>query len=262
MKERISMILIKWAIQIGIVVLFWYAGLFHVLFAIFLLFLDQVNLFLEWVGTGTQLEAKGYWIEYGRYWLLAYIVLSAIMTVVYFIPYRHHRPILRVGDRKEGTVTFIKGLRRGLHYELWDTYNFLIKKNHTGWPDPYTINRGQPMGLPHTKVIFFRHPWSLKIRYLYVPRKVPVESRFTSVNLPDGYLKNTISHRLDIQDLEFCPRSTITYRGTDPEKVDKMFSDHLDDSRDAIQKAVASNPEINQQDFTTSSWAVLGFNDD
>lgn len=261
MKSRVRWLFIKWITIITIITLLWFIGLFHVLFAIWFLFIDQVGLFFEWLDTGTDLGAKMYWAEYGRYWLMAYIFLAIILTVVYFIPYRKARPVLKVGNRKEGSVIWIKGIRRGLHYELWDTWNYLKKTRNTRsgekvWPNPLAIPRG-----PHMrsgKCIVFRCPWSLKPKYLYVPDTVRVESRLLSVHIPDGYFVNHPNReRLDIMDLRFVERSTIGYKKFNVDIPTNLHKQHLKTSRKMVQRSVASNPEINQLDFTQGSFAVV-----
>lgn len=257
MGGRVLKIIIKWVVIGTFITFLWFAGVFHLLFAIFLLFIDQVNLFLEWLSTGTQLEAKQYWALYGRYWLIGYVVLSVILAIIYFIPYRKARPVLKVGNRKEGYVIWMKGIRRGFTYEVWDTYNFLFKKNPIGWPNPLTIPRGPDM--KSGVCIVFRPPWSLKPKYLYMPDSVRVESKPLSVHIPDGYFVNVPNReRLDITDLMFVERSTIGYREFDVQTPIELHKKHLARSRKMVQSSVASNPEINQMDFTTGSFAVLG----
>jgi len=262
MRNRILWILAKWSIKTLIPVVLYIIGFFNVLFAIFLIFIGEVNLFLDWLGTGTQLEAKEYWAEYGRYWLIAYVVLSIILLIFYFIPYRRVRPVLKVGDRKEGVVVWIKGIRRGLGYEIWDVVNYLkkTKPSPMGWPNPLAVPRGPDMR--HGVCIAYRIPWSLKPKYLYLPDTVRVESRLLSIHIPDGYFINRPNpDRLDIQDLRFVSKSAFGFETFDVGQPFKMHKEHLIASRKMVQRSVASNPEINQMDFTTGSFAVLGADD-
>jgi len=259
--KRIPWILTKWTI-IGITLIALYLlKVFHLIFWLFFLFLSQISIFIDWLGTGTEMGAKDYWHEYGQYWLMAYVFLMVFLVAFHFLGYRKVRPVLKMGNRREGTIVWIKGLRRGLHYELWDVYNYLKKKKGSPLPSPLTINRGP--NIKSGKCISFRSPWSLKIRYLFIPENVPLDIRYSCVHIPDGYLANRPSERMDRSDLQFIPfKNIIGYKKFDADKPLDLHKKFLKMNRKMVQDSVASNPEINQMDFTTGSFPVVGANDD
>lgn len=263
MKRRVRYILLKWSLAILTVLFLVAVGFFKILGLLFVVFITHVGKALESFGNATTMERAEYWDTYGIYWMAFYLVLTVFLLIVYFIPYRKVRPVLKVGNRKEGVVIWIKGIRRGLHYEIWDTVNYLKKKEnrHTGWPDPLNIPRGPNMkkGI----CIVYRPLWSLKQRFLFIPGDTKLESRFGIILIPNGYFVNGPSRgRQDIPVLIYRERSTIGFEMFDVSKPVEMSRNHLKHSRKMIQRAVASNPEINQLDFTTGSFPVLGVEDD
>lgn len=263
MGKRVFGIIFKWAIAALIFIVIAGLGIFNIVFALVLLLVEQFQLFFDWLETGTDLGAQNYWDEYGSYWMLGYLFLGVMLTLIYFIPYRKVRPVLKVGDRREGIVTFIKGLRRGVSYEVWDVYNYLKKTKPTpmGWPNPLAVPRGPP-----TKsgiCIVYRPLWSLKTKCLYIPDTLRLDNRLLSIHVPDGYFENRPNpKRLDVMDLVFVDPFGMSFDRFDPERPKEMHKEHLKKSRKMVQRSVASNPEINQMDFTTGSFAVLGSDDD
>jgi heme/copper-type cytochrome/quinol oxidase subunit 2 len=263
MKRRVRYILLKWALIVSTILMLWAVGFFRLVALLTVLFITHVGKLLESFGNATTMGRAEYWDAYGIYWILFYCFLILFLTFVYFIPYRKVRPVLKVGNRKEGIVIWIKGVRRGLHYEYWDAVNYLKKKENrdTGWPDALTIPRGPDMkkGI----LIVYRPLWSLKQRFLFIPGDTKLESRFGTILIPNGYFVNRPTRdRQDIPVLAYVPKSTIGYNMFDVRTPVELSRSHLKHSRKMIQRAVASNPEINQMDFTTGSFPVLGAEDD
>lgn len=271
---RFRTIIMKWITVAAVVLSLWFAKIFLVLFILVLLLVQEFNKFIVWLFEPTQAGAKSYWATYWTYWMIVYVGLLIAFSIWYFTWYRHKRPNLVVGGGREGRVLWIKGVRRGLVYDVWDAIHYMqwkLKKNRlapiprstsdtsdgeveTTWPDPLSIQLGRPTSL---RIIYYSRPWSLKVHRLLVPAHVNLLAMFFTVRLPEGYMVNR-------PDPLFPGTTLLAFVGDRPEyaayekgRTQTQIIHHLDEVKDAVQRSAAANPQLIHRDYEDGSFPIL-----
>jgi hypothetical protein len=276
LDRRFNEIVLKWSITIFVIFILWMAKIFHVAFLLVLLLIQEINKGLVWMGEGTQLGLKDYWAAYWTYWLMAYISSTLLLLLWYYTYYRRKRPHLIIGGHKEGRVLWIKGIRRGLAYDLWDAKNYItlkIKKNNLRpiplhisvipngeieknrrWPDPLSI----PLGRPTSKtIIYFSRPWRLKIERLIIPRHIQIKLTFFSIQIEQDYLMNVSDPLIPGRVMLQMGLPKPGFKEYDAEAPQTGLVDHLEITRTLVQASVAANPEVNIIDYEDGSYAMV-----
>lgn len=269
-------ILLKYSVLAILIVILWAAKVWYFLFWILTTIIQEFKLFLVWLAEPTQEGAADYWSEYWIYWAGIYIVLLVAFIVWYFAFYRHKRPYLDVGGGREGRVLWTKGVRRGLVYDVWDAKNYLawkLKKNRlhrisrrisdipngvgedpTMWPDPLAIPLGRRTS---ERIIYYSRPWSLRIHRLTISNQTDLLSNYWRILVPEGYIINRpdplfpgeIYHVL----IHGRPSNREYQRGRMREDLINL----LDDTKDAVQRSAAANPQLIHRDYEDGSFPLL-----
>ena len=280
LDKRFHQIVIKWSLQLALFLILWTLKIYHLIFLLILLFIQEMDKGLVWLGEGTQLGMKAYWSTYWTYWAMAYISLTVLLVVWYMLYYRRKRPYLIIGGQREGRVVWSKGIKRGLLYDLWDAKNYLawkIKKNQLkpiprpisdmsvgeekvhSWPDPLGI----PLGRPTSRTImFFSRPWSLKLERLIVPNWVEMKQTFFSIRMPEAYIVNIPDPLSPGIKMLTMTQHRPGFDEYDSEAPRTDLVSHLDNVRTMVQASVAANPEVNIIDYEDGSWSMVEGADD
>jgi hypothetical protein len=82
--KRFVDILLKWTAIGCLIIGLWTLRIFHLMFVLGQLFIQEVNKGLVWIGNGTKMGFHDYWSSYLGYWLAAYLALTLIFIVWYF----------------------------------------------------------------------------------------------------------------------------------------------------------------------------------
>lgn len=276
LDRRFLDILMKWSAVVISIVILWYIKIFWLVFIFMALFLQEVNLFLTWLADPTKMGAEEYWATYWPYWMAVYIVLSVLLTVWYLTWYRHKRPHLVVGGGKEGRVLWLKGVRRGLIYDVWDAKNYLQWRHKkkplvrirrrtsdilngekvvsTTWPDPLAIPLGRPVSM---RIIYYSRPWSLRILRLMVPNDIDLLSSFRTVQLPEGYFVNLQDPLSPGRTLQAYVHERPGYLEYEEGRARGQVLEHLGDVKDAVQRSAAANPQLIHRDYEDGSFPIL-----
>lgn len=263
------MFLMRWLVYLGFILFFWFIGIFTVVMITILLFAQEFNKFLVWVGSPTEGGAGAYWSQYWIYWMAAYISLFIIFITWWFIFYRNKRPNLMMQNQIEGRVLWIKGLRDGLTYGFWDAYNYL-----KGEDSPFVRGSGaktsstdtgrvpgtlrDPLEIPvgretSKRIIYFSRPWSLRIEKLILPDYWQIKRGYWTVRIPRGYIMNSMDPLKPGSQIMTLTMAKPSYREFDPDVPVKRQMDKLEETRQLVQSGVAANPEIAQIDYADGS---------
>ena len=282
LKLRFRRIVIKWTMLAGLFLIFWFLKIFWLMFILLQLLNQEFWRFLTWLGEGTKAGSQSYWQQYGTYWLIAYLAISLLVVAEYFIHYRHKRPNLRRGGVVEGRVLWIRGIRRGLIYDLWDFYNYIhfkmnkkkggdcwtriLKENmavrngtRTGilkWPDPLAIPLGRRNDSHY--LIYYCRPFTLRWTRLEVPLYLQIQQSFFGISIPNQKMIARPDPLLFGRTIYQLKKHVWDYIKYDTKAPYSMQQRALEDARDLIQAAVAVNPETNILDFTEGSLPVVG----
>jgi len=273
--SRFWSILAKWGIDLAVVLVLWFTKVFHLVFILVLLLIQEFNLFLVWLSEPTQEGAANYWSIYWVYWAGIYIALSLLLTLWYFTWFRHKRPHLMIGGGKEGRVLWIKGIRRGLIYDLWDVKHYLqwkLKKNRlallrrqtsdipnggreTTWPDPLSIQLGRPTS---HRIIYYCRPSGLRIQRLILPNQIDLLSTLFTIQLPEGYMVNLSDPLVPGSILQAFVLDRPDYQNYIAGQTRSQILDHLNEVKDAVQASAAANPQLIHKDYEDGSFPILG----
>ena len=279
MKKRFRTICMKWLVIGGIFAGFMVSKLYVIPIILIKLFAQEFQKFLTWMGEGTELGAKMYWSMYWQYWAAAYMALFLMFFVWYLSHYRRKRPHLKVGGVKTGRSIWIKGVRRGLVYDVWDFKNYvwvvLLKKKDLApihqynqdvrnggmegtlkWPDPLAIPFGK--WVSSGRIIYMSYPWSLRIHRWIIPDWVNLQNRVLTIEMPDHYFINQI-----VKDKPGRPDLVITAKRPGYEKHDalapaKKLVNHYKNARLLVKDAAASNHQVHVEDLSAGSIPVIG----
>lgn len=269
-------ILAKWIILIIVVLVLWYLKVFHALLWLVLFISQEFMLFLAWLTEPTQAGAEAYWAEYWPVWMLIYIVLLVLLIGWYFLWYRHKRPYLDVGGGREGRVLWMKGVRRGAIYAVWDAKKYLswkLKKNHLGkirrrisvipngekvdstmWPDPLAIQLGRPTS---RRIIYFSRPWRLKVEMLTIPNNLDMSQRYLKIQIPEGYIVNRPDPLSPGETMQVLVNDRPDNREYTRGQMRTDLMEILDETRDAVQASAAANPQLIHRDYEDGSFPIL-----
>jgi hypothetical protein len=186
-----------------------------------------------------------------------------------------------IGGVKQARVIWGKGsdLRRGFVYDVWDFKNYIyvkvlkkkdlaqihqenmdihngVRKGSLKWPDPLAIPFGKP--ILNGRIIYFSYPWSLRIRRMLIPNWVIIRNRFWSIRMAECYFINkVVKDKPGVPDLQVVSKRP-EFKAYDPKMPALKMITHYENARLMVRKAVASNPEINQEDFTAGSIPIIG----
>lgn len=204
MRWRFRLIILKWlAIIFGFIYVMW-AGLWAIIF-VWIPWLLEYNwrlltAYLQYEnGLFQYLNRSGFW------WFLAALSIIFLVYFEWAMHYRHKRRGLLVNGEPEGRVVWIKGIRRGLLYDVWDAYNYIQwargKKKGWGpqtlasmngaqtsgtrslqWPDAWAIPAGSTVR-DHYIIYLKRRFFQMVPDILVVPVDAQVQVSFFSVSL-------------------------------------------------------------------------------
>ena len=263
----------KWLFYCLIILVLWFLGIFKVIAISILLFSQEFNKFLVWVGEPTEGGAGAYWSQYWMYWMIAYIALFIMFLAWWFIFYRNKRPHLEMDGLKEGRVIWIKGIRQGLIYDFWDAYNYLkgadspfarvsrIKPSSNDMEiDPGTLK--DPLSIPigretQMRIIYFSRPWSIKMEKLILPNYWQVRRTYWKVSIPRGYMINLTDPLIPGSMLLTLTKARPSYKSFNPDIPVQRQIAKLEETRELVQYGVAANPEIAQIDYAEGSLPQL-----
>lgn len=275
MERKIAWSVFKWA---TLAIVLWY--LYQVGFFVFLF------VWLPWLIT----YMYGLFIEYGVVRVLSYykvmwsivaIMLLILAILVFEIVYRAKRKDFQIGGEFEGRVIWVRGIRQGFTYAVWDVYNYIQWKrgkkkgegfgtedfpadtamwNGTGrptWPNAFAI----PFG-PRIKkqYIFYvrRRPFPFQIipDKWFVPINTKVGILFNAYTLPNA---NFISR----PDPKVPGRYMYHVVGAMPENVAISPADRTKANRTLlgragklVDRAILVDAETKKRDFTHGSFSI------
>jgi len=281
LSKRFMSIVFKWCIIFGFIIYLGYFGLFDLIF-IYLpwLIIHTGEVMIEWFAlpNGGMRYLKAYWF----WWMLAIIHIIILIYIEYKTHYRHKRRDLDIGGEFEGRVIWIKGIRQGLIYDIWDFKNYLnylmnkkkdmdylkrrLEKNiairngtRTGaleWPDPWAI----PLGAKNFKdyIVYY------KIRFfqlipmkLYVPSKFPLHPSFFHYWLPNKRIVNfSYYSKPGIFARKMTDDKPIIV-DIEPEKITSANQVLLSRSNQLVESAILSDPETIKVDFAHGTLPML-----
>jgi len=272
MRRRTAWLFVKAGAWAGAFTVLYLTGVWRVMVLLVALLVQEANRFLVWLGAPTRMGAKAYWAQYWVYWAVAYVSLMVAFAAWWFLWYRHHRPHLRVDGLDEGRVVWVKGLRRGLAYEVWDARHVLGRwwsrfRGHRvrrsprvmanggtpspAWPSPHAMPYGRSVS--DGMIIYFSRPWRLRLERLVVPPGTPVRSTYWELRLPQGLLHNAPDPLAPGCRVLHYTRTPRSYSPYDPARPERELDRVLEDGRDNVVSATAANPEIVQADFSAGS---------
>ena len=259
----------KWILIAVTVVYLWHFGLFEVLFIwVPWLITYEVELILEY---GFQPVLT----DHGLMWMGAGVSIVVLIVFEFYTHYRHKRRDLRIGGEFEGRAVWIRGVRQGLIYDVWDFKNYLwwrlgkkkgsasrssSSSGGTGtnpgtWPDPFAIPLGERTSEDHV-VYFKRRFLQIAPSKLYVSKDLEIAPSFFNYWLPNLRL---------VTEPHPTKPGLIVYRLVDrasksvkvrPALMTKENRKLLGRSKIMVGKAILSDAETQKRDFTTGSFAV------
>lgn len=267
--RRFIEICIKWAMVGSLVAYCWHIGLFVVLF-VWLPWLLQyeADLIMKW-----GLEAVV--VHQAAWWVIAGVCIAFLLLFEYSTHYRHKRRDFRIGGEFEGRVVWIKGVRQGLVYDVWDFKNYLSWKmgkkkggasptvNSEGnlvispgtWPDPWAIPFGDRVSSDY--IIYYKRSFlQIVPTKVYLPRDYDIVPSFFNYWLPN--LRMISEPHPDKPGL-------FVYRllDVDAEQFDQAAAEITAASRKAlgrseklVGKGILSDAETQKTDFTHGSFSI------
>lgn len=267
--RRFVTICMKWILIAVTVVYLWHFKLFEFLFVwVPWLITHEVGLVLEY---GLQPVLT----DHGLMWMGAGASIAVLIVFEFYTHYRHKRRDLRIGGELEGRTVWIRGVRQGLIYDVWDLTNYLAwrtgKKKGSGsrtinsfkntvtspgtWPDPFAIPLGERTDRDYV-VYWKRRFLQLVPSKLYVSRDVEIIPSFFNYWLPNLRLvtephptrPGLIVYRL----VDRAPKSLKV----SPARLTRENRKLLGRSKVLVSKAILSDAETQKGDFTTGSFAV------
>jgi hypothetical protein len=269
-------ILFKYTVVAVVLLGLWATMIFHFMFWILMTIIQEFKIFLVWLAAPTRDGAATYWAENGIYWIGIYCVLLIAFVVWYFVFYRHKRPYLDIGGGREGRVLWIKGLRRGLSYDVWDAKNYIawkLKKNplrkiprrisdipdgggEAGimWPDPLAIPLGRRTS---ARIIYYSRPWRLTIERLIIPNDIDLLGSYLRIQLPEGYIINRPDPLFPGEIYQVLIQGRPSNRKYKRGRMREDLMDLLDGTKDAVQKSAAANPQLIHRDYEDGSFPLL-----
>lgn len=274
LEKRMVWTVFKFAVYAMIIWYLWTVGFFVFLFV-----------WLPWLITYTY----GLIIEFGLMRVLSYyhvmwtiiaIMLVILAILVFEIIYRAKRKDFQIGGDFEGRVIWVKGLREGLIYSVWDLYNYTMWKlgkkkdvdmaywnspNVTGryrgirakWPNPFAISIG--VDVKYKYVFYVRRRFFLfQIipEKWYIPVGTTIGKTYNSYTLPDAkfvripdpktpgrYLFHVVDKMPD----------TVTVT---PKKLTMANRIQLSRAGKMVDKAILVDAETKKRDFTHGSFSI------
>jgi len=274
MERRITWSLFKWATLAIILYYLWTIGFFVFLFV-----------WLPWLIT----YAYGLFIEYGVVrvisyykvmWSIIVIMLVILAILVFEIIWRAKRKDFQIGGEFEGRVIWVKGLREGFGYAVWDLYNYIQwkrgKKNGVDWT---TNNSAKPSKVPHGMKPQWPNPMaipigpSVKKQYVfYVRRRIfPIqvvpEKWFVPIDTKIGKLYN--AYTLPNANFVALPDPKVpgrfVYHVVDnmpddvvisPSKRTQANRSLLGRAGKLVDRAILVDAETKKRDFTHGSFTI------
>ena len=267
--NRFLWIISKWILAIAVIYYLWTIKFFvFVFFWIPWMISYEFSLILEF-GLQPTLRYHGMW------WMIAGFSFCILILTYYLTTYRHTRRGLMIGGEFDARVVWIKGIRQGLIYDVWDFKNYVQWKlgkkkdgesptiNSNGnmvvvrgtWPDPWAI----PIGERNDKdyVIYFKRRW-LQI----FPDKVLVSRKYDVMPTFFYYLIPNL--RMIRQPHRDRPGRWV-YRLVDEEP--DMYEIHASEitaenrkllgrSQVYVSWAIRSDSETQKKDYTTGSLPI------
>lgn len=282
LTKRYWRIVFKWSVIILIILGLWFIRIIWLIIVLLQLLSQEFWRFLGWIGSGTKEGGATYWELYGTYWMIAYLAIAGLVALEYFSHYRRKRPDLVKGGKVEGRVLWIKGIRRGLIYDVWDFWNYVyfvigkkkdmdywtqtLKENMAirngtkggilKWPDPLAIPWGRRSDRRY--LIYYCRPWSLKWVRLEVPLSVIIQPSFFLISIPNLNILARLDRVMIGRTIYRLSDNIWQYDKYDPLGPYIKQRDEFVGARGLIQSAVAINPETNIIDFTEGSLPVPG----
>ncbi len=267
--NRFLVIIIKWILAISVIYYLWTIGVFvFICFWIPWMISYEFSLILEF-GLQPTLMYHGVW------WIVAGLSMCLLAVTYYLTHYRHKRRGMMIGGEFDARVVWIKGLRQGLIYDVWDAANYIrwkLGKKKDGdspiinsygntvvvpgtWPDPWAI----PIGERNDKdyVIYFKRRW-MQI----VPDKVLVSRDFEVMPTFFYYLIPNL--RMIRQPHEYRPGRWV-YRlveeepdqyGIKSSEMTKEIRKLLGRSQVLVSWAIRSDSETQKKDYSNASLPV------
>lgn len=274
-KRRLLEVLGKWSLLVGLIVYLWYFGLFKILF-IYLPWLIQRE-----VGWVLEYGLQAVLTDHGLMWVLAGLSVAGLLLLEFYTHYRHKRRDLRIGGQLEGRVVWIKGIRQGLLYDIWDAKNcinwLLNKKKDTGstrvnsegnlvsspghWPDPWAIPFGERTNKDYV-VYFQRRFLQIVPSKLYVSRDFNLSYSFFHYWLPN--LRMVTEPHPEKPGLYVYRLADLSPSGVDvdPGLLTKENRKLLGRSKILVGKAILSDAETQKKDFDQGSYSVPQLQED
>lgn len=267
--NRFLVIIIKWFLAASVIYYLWSIKVFvFIFFWIPWMISYEFSLILEF-GLQPTLRYHGIW------WIIAGLSMCLLVVVYYLTHYRHKRRGLMIGGEFDARVVWIKGVRQGLIYDVWDFLNYIQWKlgkkkggaspiiNSQGnivvvpgtWPDPWSIPIGERNDQDY--VIYFKRRW-----LQFFPDKVLVSRRFAVSSTFFYYLIPNL--RMIRQPHRDRPGRWI-YRLVDEEpdqyeiKPAELTSQNrklLGRSQVYVSWAIRSDSETQKKDYTTGSLPI------
>lgn len=271
-KKRFFIILGKW-LCIGFLIYYlWYFKFFTILFVYIPLELQYQAGLVFTYGLSAYLRVTYLW------WILAGLSIVLLIFVEYYSHYAHKRRSLMIGGGFEGRTVWIKGLRQGLIYDVWDFKNYLsyslgkkkgmgpkmpVSRNDTGnsngikWPNPWAIGWG-PQILDYYIIYYYKSFWQIKPDFLLYPANERIGVGFFRYVLKQGNLKRIRAPRgmpfLAEWVYVWNPLGNIIRYPVKPGDQTKENRRMLGRSRHLTRDAIESDPETAKNDYGKQSF--------
>lgn len=271
--RRMLWIVTKWIIY---AVLFYY--LWQIKFFVFL-FVWIPHLITYLVGLMFDYGLVPVLRYYAFWWFMAIVGLIVLAIVTYSTIYRAKRRDFVVGGEFEGRVVWVKGIRQGLLYDLWDAKNWIswkigkkkgsdskipissngvAKRNGTDQPDPWDIPIG-PDDREHY-IFYIRRWWPVPPfawpERWFIPRSVKVSPAVRNIFIDHVDVERsphpTVPGRFDYYVASARPRSQFTNTKVSTVRNRRL----LKRSGEFVEHAVSSDSETKKSDWVQGSFDV------
>jgi hypothetical protein len=222
----------------------------------------------------------------GLWWALAVASIILLIIVEYYSHYSHKRRSLMIGGGFEGRTVWIKGLRQGLIYDVWDAKNYISwalgkkkdmelkmpvssrdTENGIGirWPNPWAIPFG-PKILDYYVIYYYKSFWQIKPDFLLYPANEKIGVGFFRYVLKQGNLKRIRAPRgmpfLAEWVYIWNPLGNIIRYPVDPGTQTRENRRLLGRSRHLTRDAIESDPETAKSDYSKQSYRVALISED
>lgn len=220
---------------------------------------------------------------YKGMWALVFILLGVLSFLVFELFYRVKRKDFVIGGQFEGRVVWIKGMRVGLAYAVWDLYNYIMwragkKKDADSrfmdlskpmatfhgiarWPNPLAFPIGPKV---RNKYVFYvRRRWFQIIpEKWFIPTNTTVGVLLNAYTIPNGHFVRwadpEVPGRWTFHVVDEMPKRNEI----DPKELTKRNRILLGRSGKMVDKALLSDGETKKLDFTHGSFNIPQLQED